>query len=419
MRTEEVRDLLEEASAGIAEPDLADAAWAGGTSIRRRRRRRTAMAAVAVALAVIVAAVLAGPPGGRSGTPVGPTPTVSASATRTVSSTGTISGMPYWVAPQPGAERFLDRIDTPLGDLLKLPPYQLDDIGQKPVIRVAAVLLRRLPGTEKFRPAILSVYGRWAEAPVDLVMTKDSGGNQAQPLDATAVARDGERIAFPQPNEVVVLDATSGQVERIPVPSATIENVAWLPTGDRLLVSGDGAAFLVFVGPDDQAVRAIQPAADPWAVTAPFALDQDGEVPALVRYDVAGSRTVEQFLSAPVSQWYGPSFTAGPLVARAFFSEPVGDLAGRTVSDKPHMVAVIEAAPGAAGKLLILDDATDSTFRFKGCCSVLGWYDDRTVLLESRSGVDNWILGWDVRTGQLRRVTELSAEVVALGPILR
>lgn len=417
MRTEEeVRVLLEEAAAGIAEPDMADASWTRGRSIRRRRRRRTAFAAGAVVVAVAAAAVLTGPPGGRTDTPVGPTQ--SPSVNRTVPSTGTISGMPYWVAPEPGGERFLNRIDTPLGDLLKPPDRQLDSMRVKPVIRVAAVVLRPIPNTEKFKPAVLSTYGRWAESPVELEMTRNSEGDKSLPLDATAVSRNGERIAFPQPNAVVVLDATTGEETAIQLPSATIENVAWLPTGDRILASGDGEAFLVSVGPGESAVR-LAVVEDPRAVTAPFALDLEGSVPVLTRYDVSGERTVAQYLSTPVSQWYGQSFTAGALVARSFFSQKVEALAGRTVSESPQMVAVVEAAPGAPTKLLILDDRTDTTHRFKGCCSVLGWYDDRTVLLESRSGRDGWILGWDIRSGQLRRVAELGVDAVAIGPILR
>jgi hypothetical protein len=421
MRTEEVRALLEQASADVAEPDLAGSAWTRGRSIRRRRRRRTAMAVVAVVAAVVAAAVLTGPPGGRSKTPVAPTITPSIPATRNVPSTGTIAGMPYWVAPEPGAERYLDRIETPLTDYLETPRGRLDPIWQRPVIRVAAVVLRKIPGSDRFRPAVLSTYGRWAESAIELEMTRDADGNRSLPLDTTAVARDGERVAFPQPNKVAVLDATTGELTEIPVPSATIENVSWMPTGDQLLASGRGEAFRVVIGerPGEHTVSQVSPGGDPGAVTAPLAFDMDGSVPVLARYDVSGRRTVERFLSMPVSEWYGASFTAGSLVARSLLSQPIGELQGRTVSGSPQMIAVVEAAPGAPGRLLVLDDATDTTHRFKGCCSVLGWYDARTVLLESKSGTESWILGWDVRTGELYRVTQLNVDAVAIGPILR
>jgi hypothetical protein len=43
---------------------------------------------------------------------------------------------------------------------------------------------------------------------------------------------------------------------------------------------------------------------------------------------------------------------------------------------------------------------------------VLGWYDDDTVLIQ----VQGWVIAWDVRTGRVRRVTELEVSGVALGP---
>jgi len=53
-----------------------------------------------------------------------------------------------------------------------------------------------------------------------------------------------------------------------------------------------------------------------------------------------------------------------------------------------------------------------------GANLLLGWYDDHTVLLVSRTSRDDWILGWDVLTGQVTRVAELDVDAVALGPDL-
>jgi hypothetical protein len=46
---------------------------------------------------------------------------------------------------------------------------------------------------------------------------------------------------------------------------------------------------------------------------------------------------------------------------------------------------------------------------------VLGWYDENTVLIQ----VQGWVIGWDVQSGQVRRVTELEVSGVALGPGVR
>ena len=46
--------------------------------------------------------------------------------------------------------------------------------------------------------------------------------------------------------------------------------------------------------------------------------------------------------------------------------------------------------------------------RFKGCCPVLGWYDDHTVLVGS-NGIR--VLAWDIETGDLFRVADLDSVI--------
>jgi hypothetical protein len=52
--------------------------------------------------------------------------------------------------------------------------------------------------------------------------------------------------------------------------------------------------------------------------------------------------------------------------------------------------------------------------RSKGCCPVLGWYNDHTVLVGS-NGVR--VLAWDIATGDLFRVADLDASVVSLASL--
>ena len=155
---------------------------------------------------------------------------------------------------------------------------------------------------------------------VELATTRDGVGNRRLPLDPTAISPDGGKVAFPQPNAVVVLTSSNGEAERIDVPSPTIENVAWLPTGDRLLVSGDGASFLVLVGEvaaGEQRVRRIGGTADPWAVT-PAALDLSGSTVTLSGYSATGGHRVGKQLALPVAQFYEASSSRKALVARSF-----------------------------------------------------------------------------------------------------
>jgi hypothetical protein len=419
MRTDdEVRVLLDEASAELPEPDLADKVWADATVIGRRRRRRTTLVA-GVALVGLVAAAAVAAPKVRVGEQVAPSPQPEPpQVSRTLPSAGTIDGMRYWLAPPAGSEAWLDRTETPLGDRLGPPPERMRRLSTRPIDRVGAVMLVALPGTGKYRPVILSARGRWASSDLELLPTKNSAGNASPPLDPTAVSPAGSLVAFAQPNQVVVLDTTTGEARRIPVPSATIEDVAWMPSGDRLLASGDGGTFRVTVGrlaENEKLVEQITKVADPRAATPPLALvsDRDGE--AMVEYDVNGGGKVEQRLSLPVARWTGSTFTSGALAARAFVPEQLPEL--RSAGNGAQVVAVVEADPQGPGKLLVLPDSQD-TGRATGCCPVLGWYDDHTVLVVSRTSGDSWVLGWDVLTGQVTRVAELDAAEIALGPDL-
>ena len=80
------------------------------------------------------------------------------------------------------------------------------------------------------------------------------------------------------------------------------------------------------------------------------------------------------------------------------------------------MLAVVES-PGDTAKLLVFDENRSSP-RAAGCCAVIGWYDDDTVLFEARSPDGSWLLGWNVRTGVTRRVSELTVDVLAVGPAI-
>lgn len=416
MNPQEIRTVLDRASEHLPEPDLTDTSWTAATGIRRHRRRRTALGATLVAGSVLAAVLVGGDRLEQGGEPVGPTPPPATETAAGVVSAGAIGEIPFWIAPAAGSERWLDPLESPFGEPLAVPEDTLDDLRERPIRQLAAVTLRRVPGEDKYRPVLLSRSGRWAEAAVELVPTRDGVGNRGLPLDPTAVAPNGTRVAFPQPGAVVVLDSDSGHTDRILVPSATIENVAWLATGDRLLVSGDGTSFLVLVGDladGEQRVRRIAGTADPWAVS-PATLDLSGSTVTMAGFSADGVHRVGKQLPLPVRQFYEASAVRRALVARSFRSTPAPDLTGHTESATPQMLAVVES-PGDAAKLLVFDENRSSP-RAGACCAVMGWYDDDTVLFEARSPSGSWLLGWNVRTGVTRRVSELLVDVLALGP---
>jgi hypothetical protein len=60
MRREDVQPLLAQAVDRLPEPDLADAAWAGGLTVRRRQRRTVLLAVLAVIVVLIVISIVIG-----------------------------------------------------------------------------------------------------------------------------------------------------------------------------------------------------------------------------------------------------------------------------------------------------------------------------------------------------------------------
>jgi len=76
------------------------------------------------------------------------------------------------------------------------------------------------------------------------------------------------------------------------------------------------------------------------------------------------------------------------------FGAHAAEVAVDTETLTPHLLLAPENPDGETG-------------RVKGCCTVLGWADGRTVLYESRGVHGRWVLAWDVTTGTVSRVTQV------------
>jgi hypothetical protein len=96
-----------------------------------------------------------------------------------------------------------------------------------------------------------------------------------------------------------------------------------------------------------------------------------------------------------------------------------------TVASAAQVVAAISTLQPLEDRLLVLGETPPATptpgrtapdrIREPGCCFVLGWYNSQTALFQ----VTDWLLAWNVQTGQVRRVAELEVDGVALGPGIR
>jgi hypothetical protein len=418
VRREDVKPLLSEAVDRLPEPDLADAAWVGGVGIHRRRRRSTIAMLVAVVLIAVVAAIAAGVGGGKAG--ISPPTTPPSVLTGQIPSTGQIAGIDFWIAPPSGSELFLDRLPTPIGDSLRLPENPAPLLEQ-PLDQVAAVLLAERGGA--FTPLLLGNNGRWSRADVPL-----AGITSGPPLSSGAVAPNGQLVAFPQHGAVIVVDSTNAGVQRFTVPAQDLRTVSWLPDSNRLLVGGPGVAYRILLGPGgfgERTVTAVDPGKDGDEMTAPYRLDGGVGQTQLLRYSVNAGWTSAGDSQLPAESWAGQTFTGGNVAARVFVSSRLPQVP--TADSRPQVVAAISAQPTRPSRLLVLGEtpaasppptpgpATPAAVRAPGCCFVLGWYDENTVLVQVRG----WVIAWDVPTGKVRRVTELEVTGVALGPGLR
>ena len=413
MRREDVEPLLYRAADRLPEPDLADAAWAEGVATRRRRRRSILVSLLVVLVIAIGAAVGYAAGSGDNAEPVPPTlpPT---SPSDYVVPAGQIAGIDYWVSPPPGSERFLDRLRTVLGDRLQL-PEQARPLSEQPLDMLAAVVLARR--NSRYEPLLLGSDSSWSHADVGLVPI-----NGGSPLSPGAISPDGRTVAFPQPGEVVTVDAATAEILRYQLPVEDIRSVSWIGDAQYILAAGPGAAYRILVGEgevgEDTVVR-IDGAGDPDAVTAPYRLQRG----AVMRYMVSGQWTQDSALTLPVRSWVGQTFSTSITAARLFIADDVPEVPS-TVAPA-QVVAAISTLRTVPSRLLVLGEpmprparspqADRADVRQPGCCSVLGWYDDGTPLFK----VPGWVLAWDLYSGRVRRVTELSVDGLALGPGLR
>jgi len=411
MRREDVRPLLLQATDQLPEPELADAAWAAGLVVNRRRRRAVAITVIGVlALAVVASIVIRAGTRGNADDIRPPT-----TPPGYIESSGKISGIDYWVAPPPGSERFLDRLETPLGDRLELPD-KVRPLAKHHVDDIAAVVL--VKHEDRYAPLLLGSDGSWAQADVGLVAV---GGEP--PLSSGAISPEGRIVAFPQPDEVVTVDASTAQISRFPLPGGAFRSVSWVADGRRVLVSGPGAAYQVVVGEvgnGERPVIPVSPARDPDEVTSPFRI-QTGS---LMRYLFDGQWAEDTPLTLPVRSWEGQTFSSISAAARVFVAENLPEVPTRV--SQAQIVAAISTLRTMPSRLLVLGEPRDNPptnegagdhpfVREAGCCVVLGWYDDSNVLFR----VHGWVLAWNLDSGRVRRVTELGVDQVALGSGLR
>lgn len=375
MTDQRLRDLLHEQVADLEPTDLSGDAWAGA---RRIRQRRTALvASAAVATLAVVAGSLALTKGDGAG-PADPAPTPTNEQTAVPSSTvepgRDYRGAKTWWAP-------VDTAEADLPELASLPyPPEISLAPDLPP-HSAGVLAHAVyelsgDGPRPGRVVIVGHDGLTHALDVGrLDPVTDEEGNVLSPLTAESLAPDGQHVFFIQDSSLEVYDLTTGDW-------ATYDTVAWLAEQARWISATD--------------------------VWVPGELGRPDGIG--TTYDVTGG-SADTSRTAPARVWdtsdepYGVvRESAGGGVAQAVFLAAEATDPGGTRLGGLDAVA---ARPGSSGGVHLLVMPGQGDGRWKGCCPVIGWLDDETVLFQSRSNAMR-ILAWRVGTADLRRVSRIT-----------
>lgn len=396
MTADRLTELLEETSADISPPSLAETAWSTAAAVRRRRRTFTALTAAAALVTVLVAV-----PWQRSEPPPPPLPAASPEIVAPGVDAVPKTLVPGPVAPLPGS-----------WDI----PADAPVLSAHPVDRAVLVAQERdweVEGAPMLPLHVLDTAGRWFRIDVgDLTRTHDVGGNEADPLRPASLSPDGRRVAVPQPQAVVVIDLTTAKVHRVAVPGLN-EQVMWWGD-DEVLVEGDGAG-LTRVRWATGATTREQAGISAWRsagsrvadVLMPELDSRDGRLTLRLwrpgsAVPVAQTPVDDGGLPGGyhVAEWYGAGVHngAGLIVSAAWGDRPFNSH-GPGMQGGAEMLTVIDTADASIRRVLDLGVIGQ---RMKMCCTPLTWLDESTVLVQTDL---EGLITWDVRSGVVRQVT--------------
>jgi hypothetical protein len=367
---EQVSRLLRESAVDVPAPHLAEAAWARAVAVRRRRQNVLAGSVLAATVVVAGAVVVAV----RSPHETRPLPPQTSAPPAVVRIPQVpVDRMPASPPVRPGTA-----LPRNPGDLSGSP------VLEKGSIQRADALYEPSGGTATPQSVYVLSGGAFRRLDVTLGYVPDGTNRLSLPLHATSLSADGRFAAFPQQDEVVVVDLTPARVTDIKVPGFN-DQVLWL-TSRSLLVGQQGTAYAVDV--DSQSVTPVPgnlSVADAAASGDRTVLELPDTAGLPVREWTIGARTprVDAKVDSRgladyrIAHWNGPTWRSGDLVVRA-----------GTSNTQRAVVTVIDARSGRVVRAL----AASAT--------PLGWLDPHTVVLQAANGV----LAWDIHTGRLTSI---------------
>ena len=424
MTTSELGRLLEEIAEPVREVDLAERAWHGAQGRRASSRRWVAAAvAASVLLAGGTYAVL------NSGDPrTEPVPAQTTVGEGPSWRTAT-DGTRYVMAPALGTEQTVRWLDLGLPEVIDPdePRKKLSELlveeGPDAVIDLRAVHLEAVEDgpwadATQYRPVLVLEGGPLVTVDTAVLRTvADEAGNAHVPLGVRAVSGDHRMLVFPQPGAIVVVDLRTAETKRISVPDEHLEWAGW-ETGEHLQViarSADQVWRVDVAGAT--ATRPTEGEGDAAEGAYSFRYDPAGGTPrSLLEWVVGGVRGATVMPWPMVEPWGDTVSSAGVRadggppgwIASSFHFDANGKgldtgLVYQGIAAVPFPLPV-QGNP----QTLLLAFGEDPS-RSKGCCRALGWSDDgRWLLYESGDGPRQFLMAWNVGTGEVRRVTTVA-----------
>ncbi|HET8766229.1 MAG TPA: hypothetical protein VFM86_02790 [Pedococcus sp.] len=394
--------LLQRVSADLIEVDLVEDAWGAALQERARRRRAVTGGVGALAAGVLAVAALQLTGGGPAHPP--------RYTVTTPPTTGTLGDRtPYAVLPLEGVEGGLPLFEAGLPQVVDAygPSTPLSTLAGPPR-DVVAVVLRRDGGG--YRPVLVTAAGE--QVVVDRLLlspTRDRAGGDGVPLGPRAFG-SGRYVVFPQPGKVVRLDVRGGSVTSYAVPSPYVDSAAWGAAAGEVRVRAADRAWTI----DTSAPGAVAVPADASVPDGATALELAPGTQSLrvARFDATSHAVVgERSVAAPATELWGPTVASAQWVATGAFLDQ--DLTYPLIrrGNGPIYQGLVAVRPdtGSVTVLAAPENPDGQVGRVTRCCSVLGWADAHTALVQTVGAHGSWVLAWDVESGRVMRVTRIAA----------
>jgi RNA polymerase sigma-70 factor (sigma-E family) len=399
--------LLDDASDHLPEIDFGEAAWAGAVQTRRQRRRTVVGSLVAV-LAAAVAAVgigLLDRPGREN---VGPAPTPPPTEVRYKR---TFTDVLYTVAPEVGSEASLRRLDSGLPRVLPregTTPPTWEWPADRPV--VAVTLRHLLAEGGSYAVVVLGPGGIAVQVP-DLVLapTREADGGMGLPLSSAAVSPDGRMLVFAQPGRVILFTVPTGELHSARVPTESLERAGWGVGGAMVIASSESDSWVI--DPASLEVHMLPRRAP----AGRYSIDGSGVPrPFLQTWSANGQYLGGMPLALPPGvDGQGDTVDNGlGWAGRAALLTP--DVPSSVDGGRPGQgLVAVQAGLDSSLRLLLFGRSSD---RPSACCQAVGWKGHILLFTSASAGGRVDLLGWDVGSGEVLRVAEMSDDGLALGP---